>query len=35
MNHLAANLNALEIELTREQIAALDAVSKPALNFPA
>jgi hypothetical protein len=28
-------VKALEIELTPEQIAALDAVSKPALNFPA
>ena len=35
MDHLEANLKALEIHLTREQIATLDAASKPILNFPA
>jgi aryl-alcohol dehydrogenase-like predicted oxidoreductase len=35
MDHLEANLKALEIRLTPEQMAALDTVSKPVLNFPA
>jgi hypothetical protein len=35
MEHLEANLKALEIPLTPEQIAALDTASKPVLNFPA
>ncbi len=29
------NLAALEVELTKEHVAALDALSKPTLNFPA
>ncbi|GAB3638239.1 hypothetical protein GCM10027422_38290 [Hymenobacter arcticus] len=33
--HLEANLKALDVKLTPEQVAALDAVSKPILNFPA
>lgn len=33
--HLEGNLQALEIKLTAAQIAALDAASKPILNFPA
>jgi diketogulonate reductase-like aldo/keto reductase len=28
------NLAALEVTLTKEHVAALDALSKPALNFP-
>ncbi len=32
---LQANLAALDLKLTDAQIAALDAVSKPAINFPA
>ena len=35
MEHLESNLKALELKLSTEQIAALDAVSKPVLNFPA
>ena len=35
MEHLEANLKALEIKLSSEQLAALDAASKPVLNFPA
>ena len=35
MDHLEANLKALEIRLTPEQMAAMDTVSKPVLNFPA
>ncbi len=35
MEHLEANLKALDLQLTTEQIARLDAVSKPVLNFPA
>ena len=35
MDHLEANLKALDLLLTPEQIASLDAVSKPVLNFPA
>ncbi|NYF80616.1 aryl-alcohol dehydrogenase-like predicted oxidoreductase [Granulicella arctica] len=35
MEHLDANLKALEITLTPEQIATLDVASKPVLNFPA
>jgi aryl-alcohol dehydrogenase (NADP+) len=32
---LTANLAALDVTLTAEQIATLDAVSKPVLSFPA
>jgi diketogulonate reductase-like aldo/keto reductase len=32
---LEANLKALDLTLTPEQIASLDNVSKPVLNFPA
>jgi len=35
MDHLVANLKALDVTLTPEQIASLDKVSKPVLNFPA
>jgi aryl-alcohol dehydrogenase-like predicted oxidoreductase len=35
LEQLNANLKALEITLTPEQIASLDNVSKPVLNFPA
>ncbi len=35
MEHLEANLKALDLRLSPEQISRLDAVSKPALNFPA
>ena len=35
MDHLEANLKALDVQLTPDQIATLDAVSKPVLNFPA
>ena len=35
LNQLTANLAALDVTLTAEQIATLDAVSKPALSFPA
>ena len=35
MEHLESNLKALEIRLSSEQIEALNAVSKPVLNFPA
>ena len=35
MEHLESNLKALDVKLTPEQIEALDAVSKPILNFPA
>ena len=35
MDHLEANLKALELKLSSEQIATLDKVSKPTLNFPA
>ncbi|QBD77165.1 aldo/keto reductase [Ktedonosporobacter rubrisoli] len=35
MEHLEANLNALDVHLTPEQIATLNAASKPELNFPA
>jgi aryl-alcohol dehydrogenase-like predicted oxidoreductase len=35
IDQLRANLSALDIQLTAAQIAALDEVSKPALNFPA
>ncbi len=35
IDQLRANLSALDIKLTAAQIATLDAVSKPALNFPA
>ena len=35
MEHLESNLKALDVKLTPEQIEALDAASKPTLNFPA
>ena len=35
LTQLDANLKALDLTLTPEQIASLDNVSKPALNFPA
>jgi hypothetical protein len=35
IEHLTANLKALEIKFTAEQLAKLDAASKPVLNFPA
>ncbi len=35
MEHLDANLKALDVHLAPEQIAVLDAASKPTLNFPA
>jgi hypothetical protein len=35
MEHLEANLKALDVHLTPEQIATLNAASKPVLNFPA
>ncbi len=34
MEHLEANLKALDVHLAPEQTAALDAASKPKLNFP-
>jgi len=34
MDHLKANLKALDLPLTAEQMASLDAVSKPGLDFP-
>ncbi len=35
LEQLEANLKALDLTLTPEQIASLDTVSKPVLNFPA
>ena len=35
IEHLEANLKALDLPLTSAQVAALDAASKPTLNFPA
>jgi aryl-alcohol dehydrogenase-like predicted oxidoreductase len=35
VEHLNANMKALDLQLTAEQIQKLDAVSKPTLNFPA
>ena len=35
VEHLNANLQALDLHLSPEQIGRLDAVSKPTLNFPA
>ena len=35
VDHLEANLAGLEVKLTEEQIAVLDDVSAPTLNFPA
>lgn len=35
LEQLDANLKALDLTLTPEQIASLNEVSKPALNFPA
>jgi diketogulonate reductase-like aldo/keto reductase len=35
MDQLTSNLTALEVTLTAAQIASLEAVSKPALSFPA
>lgn len=34
MQHLTSNLNALSVELTKEEIDYLDEISKPKLNFP-
>ena len=35
MEHLEANLKALDLHLSPEQVAKLDDVSTPTLNFPA
>jgi aryl-alcohol dehydrogenase-like predicted oxidoreductase len=35
LDHLQANLGALDVTLTDAQVAALDAASEPALDFPA
>ncbi len=35
LEQLDDNLGALDVKLTPEQVAALDEVSKPTLNFPA
>jgi aryl-alcohol dehydrogenase-like predicted oxidoreductase len=35
MEHLEANLKALDVHLTPEQMAVLNAASRPMLNFPA
>jgi len=35
MDQLDANLSALEVVLTEDQVASLDALTQPALNFPA
>lgn len=35
LDQLKSNLDAIDVTLTRDQIAKLDAVSKPILNFPA
>ena len=35
LEHLEANLKALDLHLSPKQIATLDAASKPTLNFPA
>jgi aryl-alcohol dehydrogenase-like predicted oxidoreductase len=35
LDQLRANLDAIDLPLTRDQTAALDAVSAPTLNFPA
>ncbi len=35
MEHLQANLKALDLKLSPEQMAELDAASRPVLNFPA
>jgi aryl-alcohol dehydrogenase-like predicted oxidoreductase len=35
LEHLEDNLKALDLNLTAEHIALLDAASKPVLNFPA
>ena len=35
MDQLEANIKALDVQLSPEQIATLDAASKPVLNFPA
>jgi aryl-alcohol dehydrogenase-like predicted oxidoreductase len=35
LDQLDQNLAALDVELTRDQVAALDRVSEPTLNFPA
>lgn len=35
VEHLEANLKALDLQLTPQHIAALDSVSQPVLNFPA
>lgn len=35
LEQLNANLKALDLTLTPEQMASLDSVSRPTLNFPA
>ena len=35
LDQLRANLDAIDLPLTRDQTAALDEISKPTLNFPA
>ena len=35
MAHLEANLKGLDLKLSADQIARLEAVSTPVLNFPA
>ena len=35
VEHLEANLKALDLRLSLEQTSRLDAISKPSLNFPA
>ena len=35
MDQLNANLAALDITLTADQVASLDALTQPTLNFPA
>jgi aryl-alcohol dehydrogenase-like predicted oxidoreductase len=35
LDHLESNLKALDIKLAPDEVAALDALSKPVLNFPA
>ena len=35
VEHLEANLKALDLRLTSDQVRKLDAMSKPTLNFPA
>ena len=35
LGHLEANMKALDLQLTPEQVSSLDEVSRPVLNFPA